>query len=257
MTARPHKNHSFSRLDTAANICERQYALEAIFPTPFGNDATDRGSHVHAGLEAWMQAKIWGKDGFTAALQADSAKKLPGKNLKYFLPGDEFANYMERMRPFMDRVEPIAVEQWFRSCAGLPIVGKMDLLCKIDGVIYIIDYKTTGKPHNIKTLAQSKKSLQLKIYCLAAEVNHAGFVFMLPSGEPQERLVEFKDKDLNLTKRWLTSQLEVLESKWSHSKGAGPEETKGYDMSLFSLAAPGHPLCCKKWCDHWARCLGA
>ena len=82
---------------------------------------------------------------------------------------------------------------------------------------------------------------------------NAGFLYYLPSGVVRGVVVKFDEADLKLTKKWLTAQLDVVDSRWLGAK----DKAGNYDLSNFALAAPGHPLCCAKWCDYWDRCLGA
>lgn len=242
---RPHKHHSFSRLSTFSEICERRYALDALDPEPFSSPAIERGSHVHAAVEAYCRARIAGSDDPVGAAQrANANRTLPGR-AKYALSQEAIDDYLVRLEPALSQIAPTAAEKWFRDCAGLPIVGKIDILGRRAGDDVVVDLKTTSNPARILGEGEALRSLQLQIYALAAGVRTAGFIFVMPVGRPVEVFVTFSEEQLEISKNWLRAELDVVDSRW-----------KGDGLEAFSLARRGHPLCSEKWCRHWKNCIG-
>jgi hypothetical protein len=268
------KRHSFSRLNTFAEICERRSAYDSLLKDWVDTPASKRGSHVHDALEQVAKRMV---NGETAVEAAEYIAEHPPEG---FLKQPVLAGYLERAVVALEHITPIEgrVEQWFEEAAGLPIVGKIDLVSATTPVfdnyglpthsvpgLCVVDYKTTGSPARIKDKWEAKKSLQLKIYCLATGARNAGFLWFLPSGPVKGTFVHFEEDDLAIAKLWLRHTLEVVQSRWDvaarprmgdHAPLTTDHLVEGYDLSGFSLAAPGHGLCNAKFCEHWDRCLG-
>jgi len=265
------KKHSFSRMNTFADICERRHAFDALIPGDWDTPAIKRGNHVHDSLEQMANLMVAGESA------RDAAEYLAENPPEGYLKQKVLAGYLERAVPVFELLDPIkgGVEAWFDDVEGLPIIGKIDLQSMTIPVFddhgrpshaisghCVIDHKTTASPARIKTKWDAKKSLQLQIYCLATGARTAGFLWYLPTGEVRGTMVDFSEDELAKAKLWLHHTTNVIQSRWQEAKtlgasGGGPgPHLSGYDLSPFSLAAPGHGLCNEKFCDHWEQCLG-
>jgi len=262
------KNHSFSRLNTFTSICERRHAFDALVPEKADSPALRRGTHVHDALENMAELIIAGE---TAVAAAEAVGDDPPEGS---LSRDVLRGYLDRAVPVFEHLAPLkgGVEAWFRKIEGMPIVGKIDLQSKRIPIfderglpvgskpgLCVLDHKTTSSPARIQDGREARRSLQLRIYCLATEITTAGFLWFLPSGPVRGTLVEFTPEELETSRKWLQEELGVVDSRWAEAArkdGPGPQ-IEGYDLSSFALAAPGHGLCSEKHCRHWFRCLGA
>jgi RecB family exonuclease len=266
------KRHSFSRLDTFANVCQRRHAYDALLKDWVDTPASLRGNHVHDALETMAKHMIAGQ---TAVEAAEYVAEHPPPG---YLKEEALAGYLQRAVPVFEHITPIpgGTEAWFDEAGGLDICGKIDLQSATTPVfdnyglpthsvpgLCVLDHKTTASPARIKDKWEAKKSLQLKIYCLATGARNAGFLWYLPSGPVKGTMVHFEEDDLAIAKLWLRHTTEVVQSRWAEAKrngskmyGHSDELVEGYDLSGFSLAAPGHGLCNAKFCEHWDRCLG-
>lgn len=266
------KKHSFSRLNTFAEICERRSAFDALIPGDWSSTPIKRGNHVH---DALQEVAIHMTRGLTAVQAAEIVAQDPPEG---YLKQPVLASYLERAVPLFEQLTPMKgkVEEWFESARGLDICGKIDLQSSrtplFDGSGLpcgsaeghcVIDHKTIGNPARMKSSYEARKSLQLQIYCLATGARNAGFIYFLPGSAPVRGVMAtFDEAQLALTQIWLTKTLDVVDSRWVEAKRLfGVEmntdlEVKGYNLRPFSLAAPGHALCTAKFCDHWDICLG-
>lgn len=265
------KKHSFSRLNTFSDICERRSAFAALISGDWDTPPIKRGNHVHAALEH-MATHMTG--GLTAV---QAAELVAGDPPEGYLKAPVLASYLERAVPVFEQLTPMKgkVEEWFNHCGLLKIVGKIDLQssrtplfdpngkpCGSTEGHCVLDHKTIGNPMRINSPHEAKRSLQLQIYCLATGARNAGFIYYLPGGAPVRGVVvSFDEAQLTLTESWLTTTLNVVDSRWVEAKrlsgcGNGAPEVAGFNLQPFSLAAPGHGLCSAKYCDHWDICLG-
>lgn len=254
------KGHSFSRINTFTDICERQAAYGSFIEGNWDTPAIKRGTHVHDALEAATNRMIRGK---TAKEALEYTAEHPPKG---YLKENILAGYLERAAPIFDKLKPTIAEEWFDTAGGLPIRGKVDLQSETTPIFdsrglllpnvleesCVLDHKTIGNSTKIKSAYEAKQSLQLRIYAIATGHLNAGFLYYLPSGAVRGVVVKFTKAELDLTKKWLTEEIKVINSRWVGAKN----EDGTYDVSKFSLARPGMPLCCKKWCNHWDLCLG-
>ncbi len=290
MSANP-KGHSFTRIDDFSQKCERQHAYKAILGKWVTTPAQARGTHVHDGFEEAARNTL-PRNGTPALFPDDALDAVIKDPPKGPLPRKKFESYMERFRPIFLNLKPAIanaeprVEEWFREIDGRAIRGKIDLVSDHTPLFdqygrflgahiedpCIIDYKTTSNPRSIKDECQARKSLQLQIYSLATGIPRAGFIYFMPSGEPRGAFVHFTKSELALAKRWLHDTMDVIDARWddaaargfrAHVDTPGPlpddvlfREGRFYDISTFSLASVGHPLCCEKWCEFYSRCLG-
>lgn len=262
------KNNSFSRINTFTE-CERKHALDSLYRTP-STPAMERGTHVHEALElvGLQQAEGLGPN---AAVDFALANLPEGP-----VEPEELAGYVERCRPWFQRLKPVGVEQRFESVDGLPIVGYIDYHSSTAPVVprfareatetvdepFVLDYKTVGKLRKVEEVERNvrfgRKPLQLAIYCLATGARRAGFLFLFPSpaSPPHPVFVEFTDEELAQARGWLEQQVEVIESRWTSAAHLCEiaREVK-FDVSGFALASPDYPWCSAKWCPHWDKCF--
>lgn len=261
------KGHSYSRINTFANFCERRHAFEALFPTP-PNDAMRKGSHVHKGLEdmarAMRQTPEAGAHGAAEYAKAQNRKK------KGFLPRAEFGGYMNVAVPAFRHLRPLEVEKWVTKIPGVSytVRGRIDLISETTPIFdssglpvgakegkSIIDHKTLSRPAGMLSVAEAKKSLQLQMYALATGVKTVAYLYYLSASSPVHGVcVTFTDEVLELRKKWLTDITQVIESRWSGAK-LGTKIGEEYNLSGFSLAPSDHPWCSKKYCPYWSRCF--
>lgn len=265
------KKHSFSRLNTFTDVCERRHAFDALIPGDWSSAPIKRGNHVHAALEAMA---IHMTRGLTAVEASELvAENQPDGSLKPHV----LAGYLEKSVPVFEQLTPIKgkVEEWFERAGGLAICGKIDLqssrtplfdpngrICGSTEGHCVLDHKSIGNPARMKSAYECTQSLQLMIYCLATGAKNAGFLYYLPGIAPVRGVVvSFDEEPLRLMKKWLTTMLTVVDSRWVEAKrlsgcGNGAPEVSGFNLQPFALARPGHGLCSAKYCDHWTRCLG-
>ena len=266
------KNHSFSRISNFVEICERRHAFDALIKRSWNSAPIKRGNHVHDMLE---HVGILMSKG-DSAVQA--CERIAEVCTEGYLKPHVAAGYLERALPVFELLAPKVggLETWFEDVAQLPIVGKIDMVSTqtpmFDGSgipthfveeLCVIDHKTIGSPARMKGQFEAKKSLQLKIYCLATGARNACFLYYLPTGAVRGVSVKFTEADLELAKLWLAGTLAVIDSRWVAAKelsgcGNGAPEVDGFNLLPFALAdAPGSGLCSPKFCDFWDQCLGA
>lgn len=269
------KRHSYSRISTFAEICERQHALDALKGQWRESLASRKGQQVHDAFERAAALKRGGRS-------ADVAVSIvKGEAIPKGAPLDAkgLAGYLDRFEPILGALTPLAEEQWFRSLPNVaPIVGKIDLVSgsmpqfdeygrftgEKEPVRCVVDYKTTSNPRAMKSFEEARKSLQLQIYCLADGCRTAGFLYFLPSGDPRGVFVTFEDSELAHARRWLRDTIEVIDNRWKQAAAEGSDaespvldkDGKPYDVTPFALAKMGHPLCTAKHCDFYDECLG-
>lgn len=271
------RRHSFSALNEFSDVCERRYAYNALIGEFRSSPEMERGTHVHAALEA-VARRMTAEDGQTPLDAAGAVAAVKDAPPVGVLAPEALTGYLDRALPVFEHLHPMMgrVEEWFRDAGGFEVVGKIDLVSKWaptadgDGKLLghtenlcVIDYKTTGSSFFIPTPLQAQRSLQLRLYCLATGARRAGYVYFLPSGPPILRVATFSEQDLVLTRRWLSGTIRVIEHRWKTAAEMvreGPGQLisgpKGdFDVSVFALARPGHPFCGEK-CEHWTRCIG-
>lgn len=245
--------------------------MDALIDGDWDSPAIHRGNHVHDMLENMALYMTKGMTAVEAAEAVHESDAFDG-----YLKPPAAASYLERAIPVFELIKPKkgGVEAWFKDAQKLPIIGKIDLQSSTTPVFgpnglpvdsreedCVLDHKTIGNPARMKGAHEAKKSLQLRIYCLATGMNTGGFIYYLPSGPVRGVVVTFTDAELALTREWLRLQLDVIDSRWERAKELSGSDTTapdigGYNLQPFSLAEPGHGLCSPKWCDHWAECLG-
>jgi hypothetical protein len=132
----------------------------------------------------------------------------------------------------------------------------------------ILDWKTTGNPARAATIMDSiRHNLQLQIYCLYTGISRAGLVFFYPDADAPVRgaLVDFTPRDLVRARNWLRMTVRAARIRFENAYDAKQEWkdclekveiVEGYNISGFSLARPGDPLCSAKWCPYWDECIG-
>ena len=260
------KSHSFSRISTFSESCERRHAYDALKGWS-SSLPMERGSQIHKALEHLAEQMSFGQT-LQAAVE-HVLMDLPAGPLSEA----QLADYVHRAVPFFEHVTPEkgGVEQWFEYIKGLPLVGKIDLISSTTPILdsygrpvgssntrCVLDHKTIGRSDKIKTESEAKRSLQLKIYSMATGAMNAGFVYYLPYGDVRATIVTFEERDLEFARIWLRRTIDVIESRWkeAHELGQTAPDFNGYNLSPFSLAEHGHFLCSAKYCDHWLDCLG-
>jgi hypothetical protein len=273
---------SFTRIDTFSN-CPRQYAEDVIAgPTP-STPAMERGSHLHNCLE--VAAKKWleldcPSPGQAWAKALDLISSAPPEGV---LSQQEIESYLRRASDVVGPLIPVkgGVEAWFDDVGvahGLPLLpirGKIDLISEtglltsemarafdvVDGPA-VIDYKTISGEHKIKTSWEARRSMQLKIYCLATGLKRAGFVYFPPKSECRAMFVEFSDEDLQTAHRWLTKTLDAMLECWRrffrcYVQWGETINSENRNWEAWPLAHPDWYLCSPKWCGHYDNCIGA
>jgi hypothetical protein len=128
--------------------------------------------------------------------------------------------------------------------ANTPIVDDYGHITGAKEGACVIDWKTIFGRRR-RSVAEACESQQLALYCLEAKVNTAAF-FEVPrdlTRPTQVLLAEFTDEELEQWRRYLRVQFEVMQRR-------GPLEAD------YRLADFNNPLCSKKWCGYWDRCLG-
>lgn len=268
---------SFTRFDTFAR-CPRQYAEDVISgPTP-STVAMERGSHLHNAFEAAAKLRLahpdWEWDTCVTRI-----KEAPPEGV---LSQNELESYLSRALPILKGLTPVVggVEAWFDAVGPacglppLPVRGKIDLIsatvwdCSEQARPYailkeagVVDYKTISGERRIKTSWEARRSMQLRIYCLATGLRRAGFVYLPPKDEARAIFVEFTDELLEQAHRWIRITSDVMLSCWS--RFAGKEVTWGDeiqpigDWTAWPLSHSDNMLCSAKWCKHFDNCLGA
>lgn len=260
---------SFSRLDTFA-MCPLRYAWDEICGSYPSTPAQLQGTQVHEFLQDAANGVIRGN------AWSEGAFAYPCGPLSL----DMLEDYYARALPFLECFIPKDTEVWFSEAAGLPIRGKIDLLSDttpltsemgtlVPGLIKepcVVDYKTIGNPNRTKTSAEVRRSLQLRIYCLATGIRRAGFVYLPPKTDVTGVFLCFSKEELEVTRRWLERTFEVIKAKWQRFfRLSSPvefgdefpdESVIGADWSVWNLAHPDNFLCQEKYCVHWSKCLG-
>jgi hypothetical protein len=273
---------SFTRIDTFSR-CPRQYVHDVLSgPTP-SNKAMERGTHLHNSLEAaanlWLERPEWAWD-----VCLNRIMDAPPEGV---LSQPEIESYLDRALPVVKDLIPVVggVEAWFDdvgpACGlpSLPIRGKIDLISETslktseqsrpydvcDGPA-VIDYKTISGERRIKNSWEAKRSMQLKIYCLATGLDRAGFIYFPPKSEARATFVHFSEDDLAVAHKWLTLQLEAMLACWKRftrdplaqfGHQLEDDELADGDWTAWPLSHPDNILCSPKWCEHYSNCIGA
>lgn len=243
MPLHPLRPPSISSAGTFSDICERQAFLDKIVAAP-SSEAMERGKCVHAAIEEHMRIRM-------------------GEEVERWTGPDPYgaAGYVARLLEWEEYkdLRPRAVELWFCQIPGRMgrpgfwWNGKIDLVSAttpgLDGPC-VLDWKTIIAERKIKSPWEAKKSLQLQVYCLVTGVRNAGFVYFTPSGPVKSTIVTFTEQELDKAWLWAYNHSLVIRSRW-----AALDDDGGNWEEVFSMAAPGHPLCSEKWCDHWDYCF--
>jgi len=255
------KNHSFSRLSTFSEICERRYAYDCLRPQKPSTALARswaRGSQVHATIEhlckRWFELKDWGE--VYNEYNDDVTPFIEGP-----LDPQQMWGYMARLRPYLEQTTPLEVEKRFCEIDGLPVVGKIDLISAtiplVDayrGVpsggsvkgLCVIDWKTLGAGKKGKSNYEAHESLQLQLYSLASEIPTAAFVYLPMNAKVYSAQAQFTPEELARIKRWLETQDKTIRCRW--------EDYDNIGFDAFSLASRECFLCTEKWCQHWNEC---
>jgi len=252
--------HSFSSINNFTEICQRRHYHDKISPSPFSGEAAERGTHVHAALEAVAKAMALGK----TAEEATEFITIPTG----ILSPEVIKDYLVRAIPAMDCVQPLrgTVERWFRKARSLPVVGKTDLVSRCKPLFQfgepcgfeentpcVIDHKTTARPEKVLVEEEAREALQLRLYCLANGTRSAGYIWHLPEGPAMGVSVTFSDEELAETEAELTETLADIDSKWAMDK----------EEAFLLHPRPNTGLCRHhsdvKWggCPHFEKCFGA
>jgi len=261
---------SFSRWDNFSNRCERLYALDILFPQPFGSPAQAKGAQIHDLFEGFLRrVRASGYDvqkaytdywGISWASWPDGPRER--KELEPFL-----TTCMHLIEKWGRKV--LHVEEWINVVDGMPWSGKVDLV--IDHPEHgpmVVDWKTCATTTWAKSENEARRSLQLQVYCLAMDVRRAGFIYLPNSAVPLERFVTFSEDALERTKtrlralqatiasRWKTTGLHVLTNERGMPYITDVQEGLEIDLTPFAEAGSEMPWCSKKHCHHWSRCVG-
>ena len=183
-------------------LCKMKYFLQVIngWQPNYGSTALRYGSCWHGiqeGFHTWVKENGWPQDStseMTAITQGFALgnktfiKESEGKefydDFKNFNTAvDHFNAYLEYFKDDKDFIEVIATEKKF-SCPILPensleekllkkiaeliFTGKIDLCVKMDGMKWILDFKTTGW-YLKKVIQQATRSPQLLGYSYAGD----------------------------------------------------------------------------------------
>lgn len=225
-------SHSYSSINTFANICEYRYAAEKL--TPFSaNDNTRRGNQIHDFLEKW------GALGF----DPDRYEELL---VDGFLPADELQRWTDRARPIVEQLRPVWTERWLRTdLEGCErgLVGKADLLSDNgpDGKDEpcLVDYKTVNSFRKVMTQVECDRSLQGRIYAFVTGVRRVAFIYLNPHHEATYVLSEYSQKQLDQTREFVEHTAQQIERRW--------------ETGHWRKCHPGG-LCSPDWCSLFSTC---
>lgn len=258
---------SFSRWDNFSNRCERLYALDILFPVPFGSPAQARGAQIHDLFEGFLRrVRASGYDvqkaytDYREVSWPEGPRKTRGE-LEPFL--EACASLVEKWGR-----KVLHVEEWINVVDGMPWSGKVDLV--IDHLEHgpmVVDWKTCATTTWAKSENEARRSLQLQVYCLAMDVRRAGFVYLPNSAAPLERFVTFTEAALERTKTRLRALQATIASRWQAAGLAVATNDRGMpclvrdqrgtvDLTPFAEAGSEMPWCSKKHCQQWGNCLG-
>jgi hypothetical protein len=252
--------HSFSAYDQFANICERRfyYKYKLRRPEP-PSVPLSVGILYHEALSAALQEPA-------AALDMDSFVERAKKTPMWAIDKPEI-DLVQELQTNIDRVrrdvfphlKPRLIEAWAtkaNGCAGkytakldvlsdtTPVVDKKGVISGSHSQPCVIDWKTvSAAPKRSGEVAGM--SAQLALYCLETGVHNAAFVEI-----PRSPAVPIAT--------WVTSFDDYALRRWARHLDAqfAAMDTRGDNPEAYKLAAPGHSLCCPKWCPYWAECPG-
>ena len=271
------KKHSYSRLSTFAEKCERCHAFDAFTPWK-GSLASRRGTHVHDCMEAMGKLMIAGKTWDEA--RDEVLEKPPAGEYKL----DKIRSYINRGAAVLRVLEPTATEKWFDKHSDYPLLtGKIDLISGVTPITdsmgnivdsrpgrCILDYKTTSSSAYIKSEQEAKLSLQTLIYALIEDCPTTGYIWFLPSGKARATIVEFDERALEIASRTLIDLMRVIDDRWELAleRAAQTQRLDGkehllvshkgrtYDFSVFAPGVPSRPFILSKHSRHAELCLG-
>lgn len=260
---------SFSRYDNFSNRCERLFALDVLFPVPFGSPAQAKGSQVHDLFEIFLRhVRAVDYDLEQAHLyMLENPLRWPEGPRKQ----SELQPFLKTCRKLVEKwgSKVLHVEEWITSLDGMPWSGKIDLV--IDHPEHgpmVVDWKTCASTTWAKSAQEASRSLQLQVYCLAMETRRAGFVYLPNSAEPLERFVTFSKAALERTKTRLRALQATIATRWEAVGLFVQTDERGMpyiepgrhgteiDLTPFAEAGSDMPWCSKKYCAQWGNCLG-
>jgi hypothetical protein len=253
--------HSFSAYDQFANICERRfyYKYKLRRPEP-PSVPLSVGILYHEALAAIMH-----NEAFEFAALRPMLEKI--KKMPTWASDKSDADLLKEIEVNLERVstqimphlKPRLIEAWAtkaNGCAGkytakldvlsdtTPVVDKKGVISGSHSQPCVIDWKTvSAAPKRSGEVAGM--SAQLALYCLETGVHNAAFVEI-----PRSPAVPIAT--------WVTSFDDYALRRWARHLDAqfAAMDTRGDNPEAYKLAAPGHSLCCPKWCPYWAECPG-
>lgn len=247
--------HSFSKIDTFMD-CERRYFLDNVTEREPSSPAARKGQQVHATLERVARKVKMGMR-WSNALRGVLSHPPDGP---YTQP--ELAAYLKRAS-VLEGLAPVEIEKYFKI-PEWKVRGYIDMISNTmpmtghGGVISdtyipekcVIDYKTIGAARYIKTPYEARRSLQLQIYALAADVTTAGFIYFPPRSEILGVFVTFSKEELEIARKRLVQEVEVMRRRWY-------DMLEGHEWEqVWSLSRPDNFLCSPNFCRHWEVCFG-
>ena len=144
--------------------------------------------------------------------------------------------YMEDVAPFL---QPSAAEGKFELMAGnVPMLGFIDVECKLEGKKTIADYKVVARK---KSDRDAENELQLGVYAEARGTVETAFISLCKTKVPKIEIA--RAKQTKRRKKWAKMVVQAV----------GEAITKG----SFPPCAPTTNTCNAKFCGYWSRCRGA
>lgn len=218
------------------------------------------GSQVHNAIER--------------ELKGEEPKKVDGP-----LDVDELEKlFMKNVRPILGGLKPVTVEKFYYSMGGKKFTSRIDVISrttplfdpqtyaftgKFEAKPCVADWKTTANPQRmLDRLGKVKRSKQLQAYCLVTGETRGLFVFLLPDSLVRGALADFTEKELEVARNYYNGIIDCWNLRWGQAhesalrSGAIASIVKDFDVSVFNLSGEGDGLCSKRWCPHWARCIG-
>lgn len=245
--------------------CPRQYKYSIDNPAAFvPSIELIFGKAVHAGIEAVHEIQALGPtlDKCDAALHYATGVRMFFDGEDKVTPEEE-AIMVEAAYPifsawwdvFASRItRVIATEEWFsREFAGIPMKGAIDLVCEIDGVPHVIDYKTTGRA---KGQAWTKENLQLWVYSGIKQITHTGICFLV---RPTVKMANWMKKldsqsAADICKPFFHT---VTPEQAAHAQEIVKDTAAAISLGAFPRCTPGDWWCSEKYCDYHETCRGS
>ena len=179
--ARVEKNLSYSHLSSYEN-CPYQFYFKYFLEIP-GKPSASRsfGLSVHNTLREFYERVMRSKSGlegfekmpdledmleiFRQKWQSDGYENRVQENRRFNAGKKAMLSYYETI--FSPKDDPVQLEGHFRAHLGdVRLKGVVDRIDKVDGGVWIFDYKTGAVPKNEREV---KNDLQLPVYVMAIE----------------------------------------------------------------------------------------